>query len=96
MPEFVSEGHPDKTDRGQMRLTLFSSDPEAAETAVYTGSVHVLVKFLQMLMWISTVWFVILLQRLLYLQNMVFCGDWFIHRFLVEQSMDIAQELTKS
>ena len=68
--ESVSEGHPDKiADQISDAIldAILAKDPEAhvaAETAVYTGSVHVLVKFLQMPMWILTVWFVIPLQRL--------------------------------
>ena len=80
--ESVSEGHPDKiADQISDAIldAILAKDPEAhvaAETAVYTGSVHVLVKFLHMLMWILTVWFVIPLQRLVIpIQSMVFCGN---------------------
>ena len=48
-------------------MLFLAKDPEAhvaAETAVYTGSVHVFGEISTMPMWILTVWFVIPLQRL--------------------------------
>lgn len=76
--ESVSEGHPDKiADQISDAIldAILEQDPEshvAAETAVYTGSVHVLVKFQQMHMSILTVLFAIRLQKLaIPIQNMV-------------------------
>ena len=77
--ESVSEGHPDKiADQISDAIldAILAKDPEAhvaAETAVYTGSVHVFGEFRQMPMWTLTVWFAIPLQRLaIPIQNMVF------------------------
>lgn len=59
--ESVSEGHPDKiADQISDAIldAILAEDPDAhvaAETAVYTGSVHILVRFLQQLMWTLTV-----------------------------------------
>ena len=75
--ESVSEGHPDKiADQISDAIldSILEQDPEAhvaAETAVYTGSVHVFGEIQRLLMWILTVWFVIRLQRLgIPIQNM--------------------------
>ena len=80
--ESVSEGHPDKI-ADQISDTIFgcyfskgSRCALPAETAVYTGSVHVLVKFLQMLMWISTIVVRDTIADWLYQYRVwFFCGD---------------------
>ena len=103
--ESVSEGHPDKiADQISDAIldAILAKDPDAhvaAETAVYTGSVHVLVKFLRMPMWILTVWFVIPLQKLVIpIRSMDFLlRRWEFIPSLVEQSSpDIAQGVNEA
>ena len=77
--ESVSEGHPDKiADQISDAIldAILAEDPEAhvaAETCVYTGSVHVLEKSQQQHTLILTVWSATPLQKLvIQKQNMAF------------------------
>lgn len=101
--ESVSEGHPDKiADQISDAIldAVLEQDPDAhvaAETAVYTGSVHVLVKFQRRLMLILIVLFAILLPKLVILMlNMVLLLNrlGFIRHWL-NNHLILHKELTK-